>query len=419
VTGREPEDIEIIAVSSKAKLDYLADEDPESLEVSGFPELERRLWTALARRRTRLLLGAALTELQDDAAWLIRPLEAQRDGLARSSEAEVQAKLREAVRREAELAELERGGQAWRQDLSVAMNSLKTSLDSEAASRTATIWTAVEGEYLHDDEYLNDPQRLAGRISESLARVSGELSEVAARRAAEIQRSLIIQSGLSDDAGRHDGLPAPPVPNLSLRRQTGGDSKTRTMNVAVGVSKGSGVGGGVGGSAGAAIGGAVGAALGSLFGGVGALPGAWLGVQLGGALGTLVGTVFGGVFGGRAAAEKNRQARQDSIRQALHIMRADHDKSVQAWLAATIEDYRARITAEVTSRIRAAVDSQRRAAEGLRQASEATREEADRQLQALSTEIEPLTKVRDKVEELLDEIAATGAQTEAPSGARS
>lgn len=417
VTGRAPADVKIIAVSSKAKLDYLADGDPESLEVSGFPELERRVWTALSRRRTRVLLGAALTELRDDAALLIRPLQEQHDVLTRSSQEQVQAKLEEAVRREAELAELQRSEHSWKQDLSVAMNSLRTSLESEAASRGATIWTTVEGEYLHDDDYLKDPERLWGRISESLARVSGELSELASRRAAAIQRDLITRFGLSDGIGRRDDLPAPPVPPFSLRGQAGRDATTRGMNMAVGVTRGSGVGAAGGATAGAVVGGTVGAAIGFLFGGVGAAPGAVLGAQLGSALGSLAGTVFGGIFGGRAAAEKNRRARQDSIRQALHIMRTDHDKSVHTWLAATIEDYRSRIIAEVTSRIHAAVNSRRQTAEGLRRAGQATREEADRQLQALTAEIEPLVKVRDKVEELLDDLTTTGTGKKAPSGA--
>jgi len=72
-TERAPSAVTVIPVSSAAKADFLEDGDPADLVSSNFSRLEAELWSTVTRRRARVHLGGALTELETAARALLRP----------------------------------------------------------------------------------------------------------------------------------------------------------------------------------------------------------------------------------------------------------------------------------------------------------------------------------------------------------
>lgn len=385
VTGRPPADIEITPVSAHAKLKHLANGDLEYLELSNFPALEDRIWGALSRRRTTLLLGGALTELDGTATALLEPLQAELKALKAETPAKVAAMVADAERREAEFARLRADNAGWRRDLEREITACRTTLERVAARQVEEIWDRVDTEFLYDEQYLDDPELLVRRVTEAAALVVGEVNELAARQVAAIQQHLADRSGLSIQRRRLGSLPPPPLQHVELTGRLGEapDSRMRTVRDM-------------------SFGGGLGFTIGSLVGHV-IVPG--LGGIIGGAIGSLFGAGAGFKASRVAAHRQDVEARRRSLRTELKPVKRGQVHHVQDAVRELLASFEAAVVAELKSRVTEAKESAQDEARRLRAAKEATEQAARARKAALTREITPLVRLRSDVEAMARRIA--------------
>ncbi|MEU2632583.1 dynamin family protein, partial [Kitasatospora sp. NPDC007106] len=265
-TGLPPRQVPLVPVSARAKLDHLADGDPEDLEISNFEAFEELLWSALAARRASLLIGASLAELEASARTLLRPVEAELQSLLDTTRTRLEELHRDTAERERRIAELGSSEARWRRELAEAVQELGRTLTTRAQQELDEVWHRFRTEYLYDDAMLADPDRLVGQLAADAALVTGTLGELAARRAAELQADFARRNGLELDVRRTGALPEPPVPPLAVTGRLGEEER---RSPTAGRLRGASFGSGVGTTAGGLAAGAIGAVIGTLV-----LPGA-------------------------------------------------------------------------------------------------------------------------------------------------
>ncbi|MDT0308018.1 dynamin family protein [Streptomyces sp. DSM 44917] len=215
VTGRPEETVEILPVSSRAKLHHLVTEGGDDLlRHSGFPELEAALWHRLARHRARALLGGALGELGAGLRTLLEPLRAEEVALRDASGARLEELTSQVERESARLAELAAQEAPWRARLTKALEELRTRLRARADEELARVWTRAEAEYLHVVDLLQDPAALAARVNGDLGAALAAVGEWADRQAAAAQRDLARDLSLELADASLGAMPAPAVVDL-------------------------------------------------------------------------------------------------------------------------------------------------------------------------------------------------------------
>jgi GTPase SAR1 family protein len=396
--------VPVVPVSSTAKIAYLTSRDDIDLDDSNFPVLEQVLWDALARRRARAILASALADLDGSAAALLEPIQAELSVL-RAAGPEAAAGLRAALNdRRMSLAGLGIAAASWRGDLvrksaDMARDVLKRVL--EDADRT---WQNVPG-YLADDALAAETDKLLRRVDEDLCMITSIADRMLYDRAAQLQRQLAGDLGLTLGSAAIRRLPAAPVPTV---REAGipGSSAGRPRGSLPELKP---------------------SPLISISNGVGSVLGRIVEIFVAPGAGSLVGGAIGGA-GGMVAAGALRLARwrisgSAARRQPLGVvrqqLRADLDEFYQqvflphvtAHVGAVTDEWAALIAAEIDSRI---LQQQASMAESARRLDEPTEEDAERAAAreaALLAAQEPLAKVRRRVGELAwatEELRARG-----------
>ncbi|MFE1317773.1 dynamin family protein [Kitasatospora phosalacinea] len=408
-TGLPPERVPLVPVSARAKLDHLADGDPEDLEISNFEEFERVLWSALAARRADLLVGAALAELEASARTLLEPVEAELQALLDSTRSRLEELGARTAERERRIAELSSSEARWRHELADSIQELGRQLQAVSQQELDRLWHRLRTEYLYDDALLADPDRLVGQLAADAALITGTLGELAGRRAAELQAEFARANGLQLDARPNALLPEPPVPALAVTGRLGEEER---RSPGAGRLRGASFGSGVGTTAGGLAAGAVGAVIGTL---VLPGPGTAIGAQIGSSIGSVVGALFGGVAGWRSAAREqehaDRAARRASLRTELEAVRAGQYAHLAHAVAELTRTLAAGVRAELDSRIARERESARDTLARLASARTATNEQATRRAAELGLERRPLVTVRAGVEELGGRLAALTGRT--------
>ncbi|MFD7414415.1 dynamin family protein [Kitasatospora purpeofusca] len=221
VTGRDPEDVLIVPVSSRLKQLHLAgvaEDDPERrarlLAASGFPRLEEALWSRLAAHRARLLLGGALVEAQAAVRTLLEPLLTEESALRDGSRARLEELRAETERESERLAELSSGAAPWRERLARELATLRTETADRTRAEFERVWRRAETEHLEVRAHLTKPARLADRINADLTLARSTVGEWAARRAAALQSGLARELGVELAGGTLGELPPAPVLDL-------------------------------------------------------------------------------------------------------------------------------------------------------------------------------------------------------------
>ncbi|UIX35027.1 dynamin family protein [Streptomyces sp. GQFP] len=115
-TGRQPENLVIVPVSSFRKLKWLRDRsDDQLLADSGFPELDRALWEGLAGTSSAVQLRRALDRLGDALTTAGSPLVNELAALdSDASHRRIRGQVEETTAR---LAQLSSAGASWRTEL--------------------------------------------------------------------------------------------------------------------------------------------------------------------------------------------------------------------------------------------------------------------------------------------------------------
>lgn len=385
VTGRPAASVLVTPVSSRAKLDYLCGGDAEDLELSNFPALEERIWGALSRRRTTVLLGGALGELDSSVQALLEPLRSEQRALREQIPGKVAQMQAQAADREAEFARLGSAEGEWRDELRQRLNDCRQELMHTAQAQIEEIWDVVDDDYLNQSMYLEDPRKLVKKVTDRAVLVMGETTELAARRVARIQQDLADKSGLAIEQRRFGDLPPPPVHHRDLT----GLLEPAPRGQVLRLTRDSLVEAGLG----ATIGGTIGSFV---LPGIGTMIGSWLGA------------VVGGGVGYQAAAEATRKQeikdRSQSLKTELAPLKRTQLHHVEQAVDALMSEFCRAVTAELGSRITQARQSAQDQADRLIRAGRQTRQETDHRLVELDQEIPPLVRLGADIAAMVAEI---------------
>lgn len=393
VPGLPADRLTVVPVSSAAKLQYLAEGDPEDLESSNFPELERRLGHALERSRTRLHLVGALTELDLTAQDLAAPLEAAVTALEAGSTEERERLAAKAAAAVAELDALTGGERTWRAELTAELDELGRRLKHQAEAAITAAWQQV-------GDPSAEPGTLSAFLPARLGAIVTEVEEAAAAGVAEIRNGFAARTGLQLELPALAGLslPALPVPDtLPAVQHDAGALRAEEVVQAF---------------AAAASTAEKTAQLGGYIGGVltgltpqSRLAGVVVGRVLGGLLGSLI--VFRQTL--TEAAKANELAAAAQRAALVRSGRSEHIGILRSGIDQIVGELGRALDAELRTRV-----AERRAAltaaqEEIARAATLGAAEAQERLTELRERLRPITELRRRIGELAAEIAEGGA----------
>ncbi|MDT3396027.1 dynamin family protein [Streptomyces sp. B1866] len=399
LTGLPADELTVLPVSSRARLDHLASGDPEDLELSNFPALEEALWAALSRRRAKLLLGGALTDLEACALSLLRPVRAEAAALGDQRERELQRLTADYAGQQRRIAELDGGGSRWRADLRSALSGVETRLKRQARTALGEVWAHVNADYLYQDGYLDNPDRLVSELSAHAVQTLGAVNELAAREAARVVREFSTYNGLTLAPGGIGRLPDPPVPTLPPVAQPEARQdadRRRATSSSVGFA----VGSTAGGTGGAVLGALVGTVLAP---GLGTAAGAQMGGWIGSALGGILGAGAGYRTATRTLESEQQSARREALRRSLAPLRKDQERHVDEAVAEAVQEWGRAVVAELESRVAQERETVTRALDRLAEARRTTEHDALARRAELEREGAALEATRLRVAVLAEE----------------
>jgi predicted GTPase len=398
VTGREVGSLTIVPVSSTAKSDYLFDGDPQDLIESNFAAFETVLWSTVTRRRARVYLVSALTELESAVRALLRPLDDEQAALEQGTDQKLTELGNEAQARRAALDRLHRDGAHWREHLGHAMAEAGRGLQRDADGLLADVWHRADTIYLANAAHVADPNALVEKLTSDLSLTAGTLGELAQRRAARVLQDFAVRNGLELAHPRIDALPPPAVPPITLPPGTADtDSTARSLRKGRGFAEGS--------TAGQDLGGWVGGVIDVVVG----LPG----------IGTFLGRVIGGLLGGAASAtvvseqfaEEDRAARREAIRIELAHMRTGHRRELERSLDDLVAGLVQAVTVELNGRIERERETVNESLRRLAATRDRTEQESRRRCVQIEAEREPLLGAQQEIDRIAGEAAHLGGSS--------
>jgi hypothetical protein len=353
VTGTPEQDVDLVAVSALRKWNGLRDGNQTLIDASGFPELERRLWTGLRDRCIVARLTWALDVLESVVADCETPLVHEQAGLAgQAALKDIDEQLKAAHGRAQQLkADLPRHSRMLTEELDERARPVRRQLIHMFENLETDFRQATE-----DRASLADPavllNRLVERVVDGQGRAKAELAKVAETVATAFSERLSIQlTGLGEEAPRSSLSLA--APHIDLPSQ--GFASFRTV------------------WGGATAAGAAGVMAGALLAFVFPPAAAAIGPFL---AGPLVGGIMGqlaGVVGGFGQAKRARQDREDAERRRR--LREYVLPRIDSMRRASLDDFDQRLRDEAKALSRT-MDDQLRSTIGSLEASRARLQEA-------------------------------------------
>ena len=202
----------VLPVSSRQRLLYLADGDPEDQELSGFTAFEERLEASLGQARLRLRLALPLAELDAVVGSLLVPVTEALTVLgARDTEARTALVAGLASRRD-QSAKLAEGAGSWPGELQAALSAASSALKDKATAELAALWREFRVAYSTDQVLLEDPQLALDELAGKLALMVGQLAAQAATLTSAACDDVAERSGLRPHGPRIGSLPMPAMP---------------------------------------------------------------------------------------------------------------------------------------------------------------------------------------------------------------
>ncbi|MFC1419137.1 dynamin family protein [Streptacidiphilus cavernicola] len=404
-TGRAEDRVPLVPVSTQAKLNHLAEPDQGDLAMSNFAELERLIWGALARRRARLLLGGALTDLDRSAVALLQPVEAEAESL-RAREADAIEALQQALAaRQRRLAALEAGDAEWRRTLSRRVRDLCREVEARTLAGLEEVWQRLGEDYLSSDELLDDTDQLLKTLAEDVTAVLAAAGKLLEDGAASLQGEFEKQNELVLGRPEVSRLPEAPAPRLPPRTPPEPRQLREQPKAVIGMWWD-------GSKNGVRIGATLGTTVGRLvipF--IVPIPGAStvIGTGLGVAIGGLVGSAVDFHQAIRAAQQQAREVRRTDLLTDLQPWYAAQQQHVRRAVDAAADDLADTIVVELESRILQERDSAEGAVLRAHQARHRSAAEVRAREPELANERARLDALRERVATLSRYVARLAA----------
>ena len=292
----KPEDeIVIIPVSSRLKIDYLEDKEEEDLEDSNFPLLEENIWDIVNANRAGILLEGRVAEIGKALSDVYEEYKSSHADLSNLSDEEI-ANHKKKIKKEIEsFEEFSRSNAPWRRELTNGVDEISDKMLGSFSNKLTKIRKNAN-DYMEDKARLEKPSSIAGLVEGEIAGAIVKIDKSMKREVAQLHKRI---------TEKYEELEIAPFNKLTdfeweeKRPDLTGVQVKRTgsLDKAVEATKTGLFSGNAGAVLGGVIGGVVGGVIGFFAGGVGAIPGAVTGAAL-----------FGGVgkVGGAASGAKKR-----------------------------------------------------------------------------------------------------------------
>lgn len=278
-----PEEITIIPVSSKNKLDYLQTGDAEDLEDSNFAKLEEKIWQILNQEKGYILLMSALGSINQVIVEIKTPLQAEWQACQKQTKEELDALENKFETEKKRLEELISNQIVWNNQLGDGMRDMRREVMYSFEDGFIKIRRQFN-EYI--EEITEKPQKIASLIETEIdaliSQVGKEFSLKAQLLYQEFERSTGLDLNPLEVTSLESSSTKISTDDINIKERGFWDKAMRASR-----------GGLMSGFSIAVIGGAIGTVLGLPFAGVGSVPGAAIGAAIGGTLGKVAGFFTG------------------------------------------------------------------------------------------------------------------------------
>lgn len=320
-----PEQIDIIPVSSVAKLRYLTTGRKAMYLNSNFQKLENCIWSTISRTRGEILLLPYLAEARADIVKLLDNIVAQYQTLGSAVTSDLIDELNEMVKK---LDTLQDQGADWRSNLNLSFSLLQTAVNAEQQKISQSARDLIEERVQALDKKICDPAKYKQLISDvndlitrGLLDIRDMLSEATNRKMSELQSALDLELGTNEDIlGKLQFQPSDPeirFPKKSFSDTLVSKGRNITMNTMGGTT------------------------VGSILGGiVGFCVGGPAGIQMGATIGGAAGTLFGGTKGCLEAFSKYDQLDVNTVSKALNKHVATSMNGVSSCISVVLTEVR-------------------------------------------------------------------------------
>lgn len=405
--------INLIGVSSLAKLDYLEYEEEKDLKNSNFAQLEEKIWQLVTEQRGQIFLVRALSELSQSIGEMKAPIEIA----WQTHQGKTQEELNQLNDRINEIQDnlqsLLSNNAEWRTILSDELQDIQVDIQSEFQEGFSHLRHQTN-EYLDDSRLLNSPRQIANLLEADIdglmARVNQNLNQRASGLYARLENVTGLNLSRFEVALGDRQKVGFSAEGISVKQSTIVDkSLSATRSAMFNSTAGTVIGG--------LVGGAAGATLGFVFGGVaGAIGGAKLGFDLGAGMGAIGGLAKGAKDGLDQVQEKDQILLKREITKKITLFVDDSQRICQQTLAKSIKALERAMRDEFTAQIKRQKEGWERTQRSLLESRKLSQAKAMEQSQKLQLPLQQLTQLQTTVEKLIDRILA---EPIAPSSAKS
>lgn len=188
IFNRSGQEITIIPVSSKMKLDYLKYQDVEDLEDSNFPTLENKLWEIFTQRRGKIIIGRALHGLSEAVVEMKTPIVAEWKACQQNPAefAQMESQFQEVSQK---LKNLQENNSDWLKKLSFGIQDIKTKILNAFVLEMKEIIKKAD-KYLDDDKLLKNPTEIATLIQRDINFLMSDLGKQISEEAATLHSKI-------------------------------------------------------------------------------------------------------------------------------------------------------------------------------------------------------------------------------------
>ena len=396
--------IRAVAVSSIRKKEYATDCDPDTLELSGFTELERELW-GLLKGRGAILLSRGLNRGLSGIAQMKYPLETEYKGLLATSEQELKDlddSIQEKLKRAEELSS---ESSFWVNDLRRRMDNLISESSQHLTDQFIEIRNSLT-KYLKVDDYVKNPEKLGEMLTtDTNNSLSAVLKSIATEMAAitDEARSKTALLGIEVSTAEihlNSSLQLAGVDHKSESRmeKTVMVGRITAMNT-MGMATISGIAGGV-----------IGAIAGSVVPGLGTAAGFGVGSILGAKVGGIVGTVFGIKKGISEMAEKDLAGLRQNLEKVCRDQLFNAERTIGFELNRVLRNATSDIQMSMLREIQHDQKACKEAAAAILQVRQEKKTESSQRKLQLGNSLKQLENIEIKMRSLGEgEAAASGA----------
>lgn len=374
----DPEKIDIIPVSSVAKLRYLSTGRKAMYLNSNFQKLENCIWSTVARTRGEILLLPYLAGAREEVAKLLDNLVAQYQTLGSNATADLAEELNGVVKK---LEELQDQGADWRNDLNLTFSLLQTRINAQQQAIAQDARDLIEERVQSLDKKLCQAANYKELISDvndvitkGLLSIRDEIRQEVEGKMASLQDTLELQLDSNQDVLNRLHF-QPEDPDIQFpQRKMSDQIITKGRNISL-----NGMGGG-------AVGGILGGIVGFCLGGP-------AGMELGKYLGAGLGTALGSAKGCMESLGKYDQVDLAAVTKAMNKHVATTMSGVASCISSVLTEVRVTVTTSFEKQLKKRVrELQENIAQLKRNISLAQSELPKRQAE-LKSQIDQLNKL--------------------------